>query len=68
MNTHNPREIRTKIRAGQWMRPTSGLAAAHAQANLVILDRKYAFEFLARFLKCSRRVNANRASLLHWLI
>jgi uncharacterized protein YcsI (UPF0317 family) len=51
MNTDNPREIRTRIRAGKWMRPTSGLAAAYAQANLVILDRKYAFEFL---LFCQR--------------
>ncbi len=51
MNSDNPREIRSRIRAGQWMRPTSGLAAAYAQANLVMLDRKYAFEFL---LFCQR--------------
>ena len=51
MNSDNPHEIRSRIRAGQWMRPTSGLAAAYAQANLVMLDRKYAFEFL---LFCQR--------------
>lgn len=51
MNTENPREIRARIRAGEWARPTSGLAPAYAQANLVMLDAKYAFEFL---LFCQR--------------
>lgn len=41
-----PREIRERIRSGEWTRPTSGLAPAFAQANLVILDRSLAFEFL----------------------
>jgi uncharacterized protein YcsI (UPF0317 family) len=41
-----PREIRNKIRKGEWAKPTSGLAPAFAQANLVILDRSIAFEFL----------------------
>ena len=41
-----PREIRERIRRGEWTRPTSGLAPAFAQANLVILDRSLAFEFL----------------------
>jgi uncharacterized protein YcsI (UPF0317 family) len=41
-----PREIREIIRKGQWRRPTSGLAPAFAQANLVILDRSLAFELL----------------------
>ncbi len=41
-----PREIRETIRRGQWARPTSGLAPAFAQANLVILDRSLAFELL----------------------
>jgi len=41
-----PREVRESIRRGQWVKPTSGLAPAFAQANLVILDRSLAFEFL----------------------
>ncbi len=51
MNTLSPAQIRAKIRAGEWKKPTSGLAPAYAQANLVILDRKFAFEFL---LFCQR--------------
>ena len=51
MITETPSEIRAKIRAGAWSRPTSGLAPAYAQANLVMLDRKYAFDFL---LFCQR--------------
>ena len=47
----NPREIRGKIAAGLWRQSTSGLAPSYAQANLVILDRKYAFDFL---LFCTR--------------
>jgi uncharacterized protein YcsI (UPF0317 family) len=41
-----PREIRENIRRGQWAKPTSGLAPAFAQANLVILNRGLAFDFL----------------------
>lgn len=51
MSMQTPREIRERIRSGQWARPTSGLAPAFAQANLVILDQRYAFEFL---LFCQR--------------
>ncbi len=51
MNTQSPAQIRAKIRSGEWKNPTSGLAPAYAQANLVILDRKFAFEFL---LFCQR--------------
>ena len=46
-----PRQIRQKIRKGLWAAPTSGLAPGYAQANLVILDRRYAFDFL---LFCQR--------------
>ncbi len=42
----NPAEIRRHIRDGIWTGPTTGLARAYAQANLVILDRRYAFDFL----------------------
>jgi uncharacterized protein YcsI (UPF0317 family) len=52
MNTiKSPREIREKIAAGNWRIPTTGLAPAYAQANLVILDSRYAFDFL---LFCTR--------------
>jgi uncharacterized protein YcsI (UPF0317 family) len=45
------REIRHLIREGKWDRPTAGLAMGYAQANLVILPQKYAFDFL---LFCQR--------------
>ena len=48
--TH-PREIRRLIRNGRWDKPTSGLAMGYAQANLVILPRHDAFDFL---LFCQR--------------
>jgi uncharacterized protein YcsI (UPF0317 family) len=41
-----PAQIRAAIRAGQWQTPTTGLAPAYAQANLVILDKALAFDFL----------------------
>jgi len=47
----NPKEIRTLIRKGNWDKPTAGLAMGYAQANLVILPQKYAFDFL---LFCQR--------------
>ena len=43
---NHPAEIRRQIREGIWTGPTTGLAQAYAQANLVILDRRYAFDFL----------------------
>lgn len=46
-----PKEIRTLIRQGKWDKPTAGLAMGYAQANLVILPEKYAFDFL---LFCQR--------------
>ncbi len=46
-----PREIRRNIRKGKWDKPTAGLAMGYAQANLVILPQKYAFDFL---LFCQR--------------
>lgn len=42
----SPAQIRATIRAGQWQTPTTGLAPAYAQANLVILDKALAFDFL----------------------
>ncbi len=46
-----PRKIRDLIRKGKWNKPTAGLAMGFAQANLVILPQKYAFDFL---LFCQR--------------
>jgi uncharacterized protein YcsI (UPF0317 family) len=46
-----PKEIRNLIRRGKWDKPTAGLAMGYAQANLVILPQKYAFDFL---LFCQR--------------
>ena len=39
------------IRKGKWDKPTAGLALGYAQANLVIVPEKYAFDFL---LFCQR--------------
>lgn len=47
----HPRQLRRLIRRGQWDRPTAGLAMGFAQANVVILPEKYAFDFL---LFCQR--------------
>jgi len=46
-----PKEIRVLTRKGKWDKPTAGLAMGYAQANLVILPQKYAFDFL---LFCQR--------------
>jgi uncharacterized protein YcsI (UPF0317 family) len=46
-----PQTIRQKCRQGRWAKPTSGLARGFAQANMVILDRRLAFDFL---LFCQR--------------
>ncbi len=42
----NAQEVRERIRNNEYAGPTSGLAPEHAQANLVILPRDYAFDFL----------------------
>jgi len=47
----SPKEIRNLIRQGKWDKPTAGLTMGYAQANLVILPEKYAFDFL---LFCQR--------------
>ncbi|MBF0440870.1 MAG: putative hydro-lyase [Oligoflexales bacterium] len=46
-----PREAREIIRRNEWTGPTSGLALGYAQANLVVLPRELAFDFL---LFCQR--------------
>ncbi len=40
------REVRQKIRKGEWRRPTAGLAPGFVQTNLVVLPRDLSFDFL----------------------
>ncbi len=47
----NPEEVRTLIRRGELVHPTTGLAPGYAQANLVVLPKDIAFDFL---LFCQR--------------
>ena len=44
-------EARRRIRSNQWRGVTSGVAPGHVQANLAILPRDLAFDFL---LFCQR--------------
>lgn len=44
-------DVRAACRSGEWSGPTAGIAAGYAQANLVILPRDWAFDFL---LFCQR--------------
>ena len=44
-------DVRLACREGEWTGPTAGLAPNHAQANLVVLPREWAFDFL---LFCQR--------------
>ena len=41
-----PREVRMKIRNGEITTQTSGMCNGYAQANLCILPKKYAYDFL----------------------
>lgn len=45
------KEARRKIREGKWAYPTPGIAPGYTQANMLILPRRYAFDF---FLFCQR--------------
>jgi uncharacterized protein YcsI (UPF0317 family) len=51
LQDRTPQQIRDAIRAGQWRRPTAGLAPGYAQANLAIVPRDLAYDFL---LFCQR--------------
>jgi uncharacterized protein YcsI (UPF0317 family) len=42
----SPADVRAAIRAGEWTGPTAALAAGYTQANLVVLPRADAFDFL----------------------
>ena len=41
-----PRELRHLIRSGAYDKPTSGLCPGYAQANLIILPKEQAYDFL----------------------
>lgn len=41
-----PKEVRTKVRNGEIATQTSGMCNGYAQANLCILPKKYAYDFL----------------------
>jgi uncharacterized protein YcsI (UPF0317 family) len=42
----SPALLREQIRSGKWTGPTSGVATGYVQANLVMLPKQAAFEFL----------------------
>ncbi|MDR1740869.1 MAG: putative hydro-lyase [Synergistaceae bacterium] len=44
--SYTPAEVRKLIRDGKWDRPTSGMCAGYAQANLAVLPRDWAYDFL----------------------
>lgn len=44
LSTAHPKEVRERIRRGEWVRPTAGCAAGYVQANLVVLPRDLAYE------------------------
>ncbi|TCP23743.1 uncharacterized protein YcsI (UPF0317 family) [Scopulibacillus darangshiensis] len=46
-----PAELRDMIREGRLVKPTAGMASGYAQANLAILKKEHAFDFL---LFCQR--------------
>jgi len=49
--TMSPAEIRSIIRKNEWLKPTAGMASGYTQANLAILRKDLAFDFL---LFCQR--------------
>lgn len=42
----SPAEVRALIRRGEWTRATAGLCQGYAQANLVVLPKEMAYDFL----------------------
>ena len=51
----SPAELRAMFREGALIRPTAGLAPGYVQANLVVLPKEQAFDFL---LFCQRNPQA----------
>jgi uncharacterized protein YcsI (UPF0317 family) len=50
-STLHPRELRARIRRGEWTGPTAGCCDGYVQANLVVLPQRLAGDFL---LFCER--------------
>jgi uncharacterized protein YcsI (UPF0317 family) len=42
----SPEDVRKIIRTGEWSLPTPGMCKGYAQANLVMLPKELAFDFL----------------------
>lgn len=42
----DPKEMRRLIRENEWMYPTSGLCHCHVQANMIVLPKEWAYDFL----------------------
>lgn len=51
LSAADARNVRLAARSGAWDRPTAGLARGYVQANLVVVPRELAFDFL---LFCQR--------------
>jgi uncharacterized protein YcsI (UPF0317 family) len=47
----SPREIRRLVREGRWTQATTGISRGNLQANLAIVPRDYAFDFLSFCLR-----------------
>ena len=45
-NTLHPKAMRAKIRSGEWQGPTAGCCDGYVQANLVVLPKALAYDFL----------------------
>ncbi|MBQ7733194.1 MAG: putative hydro-lyase [Synergistaceae bacterium] len=43
---YSPQAVRKMIRAGEWDRPTSGMCEGYVQANLAVLSKEIAYDFL----------------------
>jgi len=50
----SPEEVRAKIRCGEINGPTAGMCPGYAQANLVVLPEKFAYDFLLFAMRNSR--------------
>jgi len=42
----DPRDVRELIRKGEWTHPTSGMCLNHVQANMIVLPKDWAYDFL----------------------
>ena len=42
----DPKEMRRLIRENEWVYPTSGLCHCHVQANMIVLPKEWAYDFL----------------------